>query len=121
MAGNKRAEGTEKERIAMDFLQSRGVKIVAANFHFHKCGEIDLIGYDEGYLVFFEVKYRKSDFSGNAAEAVNYKKQRTISRVADFYLLRYGVSVNSPMRFDVVAIDSSRINWHKNAFDYIPR
>ncbi len=76
---------------------------------------------DGAYLVFFEVKYRSSGFAGSAAEAVGIKKQYSISRVADFYLARYGHGLDTPVRFDVIAMDSFSLKWIKNAFDYIPR
>lgn len=54
---NKREKGAQKEEQVCACLLSRGVKIVERNFR-NRQGEIDVIGYDGGYLVFFEVKYR---------------------------------------------------------------
>ena len=56
---NKRFVGKQKEELAAEFLVGRGVKIIDKNFAC-KVGEIDLIGLDNGYLVFVEVKYRKN-------------------------------------------------------------
>ena len=66
---NKRVTGSEKERIAHQFLCKKGVRIVACNFRIRQ-GEIDLIGYDGRTLVFFEVKYRKNAICGSSSEAV---------------------------------------------------
>lgn len=67
---------------------------------------------------FVEVKYRHTSGSGGASAAVNYKKQKMISRASLFYLVRYGYPEDTPCRFDVVAIDGQNIQWIKNAFDY---
>ena len=57
MPYNKRNIGTEYEKLAEEYLVKNGVRILEKNFR-SRFGEIDLIGYDREYLVFFEVKYR---------------------------------------------------------------
>ena len=89
---------------------------MAKNFQC-KSGEIDLIARDGKYLVFVEVKYRSDKTSGYASAAVDWRKQRRISRAALFFLKRYGFG-EPPCRFDVIAIDGEQIEWIKNAFDY---
>ena len=77
---------------------------------------------DGDYLVFTEVKCRKSRAAGNPLEAVNVFKQRTIRRVAAFFLLRYGLKQDTPCRFDVYGIEADaggrvlRDYWIKDAF-----
>ena len=66
---NKRETGTRKEELAADFLTRRGVKILERNFRCRQ-GEIDLIGMDGQYLVFVEVKYRKTARNGMPAEGL---------------------------------------------------
>lgn len=117
---NKRKVGSDKELIARNYLEQNKVKIYEQNFRSHK-GEIDIIGYDDNTLVFFEVKYRKTDISGYASEAVGFSKQKTICRVSDYYRMIKQISEFYPCRFDVIAIDGDKIEWIKNAFDYIPR
>ena len=56
---NKRAVGENYEQMAAGYLQIRGARIVDCNFHSRR-GEIDLIMWESGYLVFVEVKYRRS-------------------------------------------------------------
>lgn len=117
---NNREKGAQKEEQVCAYLLSRGVKIKERNFRCRQ-GEIDIIGYDGGCLVFFEVKYRSSRSVGSAAEAVGYTKQRKICRVADYYRMIHHCGEDTPLRFDVVAIDGENIQWIKNAFYYMAR
>lgn len=115
---NTRAVGNNGEEIACQYLEQNGVKIKERNFRC-KLGEIDVIGYDEGYLVFFEVKYRKNSSKGSAVEAVDYRKQKKVCKVADYYRMIHRLDDNTAIRFDVVAIDAEEIRWFKNSFDYV--
>ena len=114
---NKRQIGTEKEKLAGAYLETNGYDIIEYNF---KCrqGEIDIIAKDGEYLVFCEVKYRSNEKKGTPFEAVDYKKQRIISRCALFYIMKHRLS-DIPCRFDVVSITDREIQVLKNAFDYI--
>ncbi len=117
---NTREKGAQKEEQVCAYLLSKGVRIVEKNFRCRQ-GEIDIIGYDGAYLVFFEVKYRSSAGRGRAAEAVGPAKQRKICRVADYYRVIHHCSESTPIRFDVAAIDGGRFSWIKNAFYYVAR
>ncbi len=105
--------------MAADYLVSQGLLILERNYRC-RMGEVDLIARDGNYLVFVEVKYRNSSRNGNAAEAVDWRKQRVISRVASFYLMSHHDTTNHPCRFDVIAIDQGTIHWYRNAFEYCP-
>jgi len=115
---NKRKTGMEWELRAYSYLSEKGVRIVEKNFR-NRHGEIDLIGYHEGYLVFFEVKYRKNSSKGTPEEAVGFMKQKQICQVATFYRYVHKVPWNMPIRYDVIAIEGDEIRWHKNAFAHI--
>lgn len=115
---NKRQTGAQKEQQVCAYLISKGVRMKAQNFRCRQ-GEIDLIGYDGDYLVFFEVKYRSRSSKGSAAEAVGYTKQKKICRVSDYYRMIHHCTEDTPIRFDVVAVEEGRIEWIKDAFDYI--
>ena len=117
---NKREKGAQKEEQVCAYLLSKGVKIKERNFRCRQ-GEIDIIGYDGEYLVFFEVKYRGTRNMGSAAEAVGPAKQRKICFVADYYRMLHRLGENVPIRFDVVAIDGETLRWIKNAFYYMAR
>lgn len=115
---NGRSIGADKEQLAADYLTENGMRIVARNFRARQ-GEIDIIGYEGGYLVFVEVKYRGSDTKGSALEAVNLKKQARICRTADYYRLIHHIGDDVNIRYDVVGIQGSEITWVKNAFMHV--
>lgn len=118
MRMNTRERGAQKEEQVCAYLFSQGVRIVARNFRSRQ-GEIDIVGYDGPYLVFFEVKYRSGKSMGSAAEAVGRVKQNKICRVADYYRYIHHCMEDTPLRFDVVAMDGENMQWIKNAFDYV--
>ena len=118
MRMKKKKKGAQKEEEVCAYLRSMGVKIVERNFRSRQ-GEIDMIGYDGGYLVFFEVKFRAGKSRGSAAEAVGLVKQRKICRVADYYRVLHHCAEDTPLRFDVVAVDGEQVTWIKDAFNYI--
>ena len=73
---------------------------------------------DGAYLVFVEVKYRKNNKKGGAAAAVSTAKQKTISRVADYYMKVHGICADQSVRFDVVAFDGEEMELIRDAFAY---
>lgn len=115
---NLRELGTEKEEEAIAFLKAQGYRILC---HSYRCrfGEIDVIGEEDGYLCFIEVKYRRDPLaSGFPEQAVDLKKQRVISRIAMFYLTYVKKDLSVPCRFDVVALEGEEIRLHRDAFPY---
>ena len=93
--------GAWGERLAAEFLRKKGYKLVSANY---KCrfGEIDLIVKNRKFLVFVEVKLRKSDRFARAAEFVDNRKQARIRMTASLYLS--DCSTKLQPRFDVIEI-----------------
>lgn len=98
---SKAALGDRGENAAARYLRNQGYKIIVRNY---RCsvGEVDIIARDRDTLVFVEVKTRVSD-EPMPEDQVNGDKQHQISKVAKYYLGRYGVP-QPPVRFDVVAI-----------------
>lgn len=115
---NTRKKGAVYEQTAIEYLQRQGVLILEHNYR-NRRGEIDIIGRDGEYTVFFEVKYRRDNANGYPAEAVNYGKQRTICRVADYYRMMHHMGDFTPVRYDVIAICGDEIAWYQNAFEHI--
>jgi putative endonuclease len=115
---NKRSVGSKEEERAARFLEENGLTVIAKNFRC-RFGEIDLIAKDGAYTVFVEVKYRKNADKGHPEEAVDYKKARTISKVADYFRVSKKLPADAGIRFDVIAVEGSSLKWYKNAFDHI--
>ena len=115
---NNRKVGEAQESLAVLELEKLGYKILQKNFRC-RIGEIDIIALHKGYLVFIEVKYRKNTKAGYAAEAVTWRKQQIISRVADYYIRTHCRKIPS-CRFDVAALDGEQFTIYENAFEYIP-
>ena len=115
---NKRAVGAKYENLAVDFLKKIGYDIIERNYRY-RGGEIDIVARDNEVLVMCEVKYRKSGGIKDAVMAVDYKKQRQISKVCAHYLSFRKIPSDTQIRFDVVAIDGAGEIMHiKNAFYY---
>ncbi len=114
---NKRRVGSDREDEAAAFLAKQGLKIVDRNYSC-RLGEIDIIARDTDYLVFVEVKYKKTAGAGYPEEAVGYTKAKKISRAAYNYMARKRLAEDTKVRFDVVAIEGESIRWHQNAFEF---
>ncbi len=118
---NSRQTGTDFEKKAVAYLKAKGYEILEKNYRIHK-GEIDIVAKDGMYIVFVEVKYRSHSYSGNAEEAVDIRKQRQISDVSVFYLHKKGYGLDTPCRYDVIALSGKGvINHIENAFYYCGR
>ena len=111
---NKRQIGSIGEDMAVEFLKSRGVKILERNYQ-NRFGEIDIIGREDNTLLFIEVKYRKNESFGYPLEAVGFAKREKIRKMARFFL-NENHYYHYNIRFDCIGIIGSQIDWIKGAF-----
>ena len=93
--------GAWGESLASNYLRKKGYKIVAANYSC-RFGEIDLIASNNKYLVFVEVKLRKSSKFAQACEFVDIHKQNRIRTTAELYLANEPTKLQP--RFDVIEV-----------------
>ena len=114
---NKRKTGSSYEELAAGYLEENGYRILGRNFR-SRTAEIDIIAMEGRYLVFAEVKQRRTARRGSGAESVDVRKQRRICRAASWYMLKYRVPAGTPVRFDVVSIDGDKITLYRNAFEW---
>ena len=99
--GRNNIVGAWGEALAAEYLRKKRYKIIAANYR-QKFGEIDLIVENRKYLVFVEVKLRKSDGFAGAAEFVDQHKQNRLRTTASMYLAANPTDLQP--RFDVIEI-----------------
>jgi len=105
-AGSERSSSTRsrilRRRHRAAHYRSQGFLILDRNF---RCplGELDLVARKNNLIVFVEVKTRRTEEHGAPETAVNYKKQRRIIRLSNYYLKQKKLWHLQP-RFDVIAI-----------------
>ena len=99
--GQNNLVGAWGESLAGEYLRKKRYKLVAANYR-TRYGEIDLIVSNRKYLVFVEVKLRKSDSFARAAEFVDFRKQQRLRITAEIYLSQNPTELQP--RFDVIEI-----------------
>ena len=109
------------ESLVAEELRRRGCRVVASGYR-TRFGEIDLIAEDGPYLLFVEVKLRKSDRFAPGRAFVDRGKQERIRTTAENYLAQ-NPTERQP-RFDVAevyahqgtATAQPRIVYLENAF-----
>ena len=103
---NKRSQGSLYEQKARAYLETQGLKFIAANQTF-KCGELDLVMADGDTVVFVEVRQSKSNRFGSAVESIDYRKQQKWFNAANMWLFtkRKQSLDTAKCRFDVVAFE----------------
>jgi putative endonuclease len=115
-AGVRQQTGAAGERLAARWYDRHGFEIVERNW---RCaaGEIDLVCRRGTLLVVCEVKTRRSDRYGTAAEAVTPAKQRRLRRLAAAYLAgRTRPFAVREIRFDVATVTRSGVEVLEAAF-----
>jgi putative endonuclease len=107
------------EDLAHRYLRRHGCTIVARRYRPNSGGgEIDIVVWHRGTLVFVEVKARASVEFGTPDRAVDAEKQRYLARAGRDYARRAGVEWKQ-VRFDIVGIILSKppqIEWLQDAF-----
>ena len=93
--------GSWGENVAADYLIKKKYRLVSMNYRC-RFGEIDLIVSNRQYLVFVEVKLRKTDKFASAYEHVDPRKQNRIRTTAEIFLSEYQTDLQP--RFDVIEI-----------------
>jgi len=100
---NRRALGSEAEKIAEQYLRERGYIFIARNWRC-RSGEIDLIFRDQEVIVFVEVRSRSNPSRyGMAIESIDARKQRQVRGTAEVFLYQQRLS-SYAVRFDVITI-----------------
>lgn len=99
--GRPNLAGPWGEALAADYLRRKKYAILGCNFR-TRFGEIDIIAQTRTYIVFAEVKLRKTDRFGQPREFVGQGKQARIKTAAEAWLQAFP-NPRQP-RFDVIEI-----------------
>lgn len=118
VATTTRDVGEQFESLARRHLERAGLQLIASNVHCRQ-GEIDLVMNDGETVVFVEVRYRRSNRSGDGFDSVGPAKRNKLIRAASIYLAANPKLARRPCRFDVVAVtdDGADVQWQRHAFE----
>ncbi|SPE41495.1 conserved hypothetical protein [Candidatus Sulfopaludibacter sp. SbA3] len=107
------------EDLAHRYLRSHGCTVVARNYRPRGgSGEIDLVAWHSGRLLFIEVKTRGSANFGAPEAAVDQEKRENLRYAARDYARRTNIEWPRT-RFDIVSIvleTPTKIEWIRDAF-----
>lgn len=105
------------EKMAVEFLQKNGYKILETNWTFQKA-EVDIIAQKENILAIVEVKTRSSIDFGLPQDFVKPKKIQLLVKAVNEYVTSNDLDVE--VRFDIIAIHSIKESYSlehlENAF-----
>ena len=99
--GRSNLLGAWGEALAAQYLRKKRYEVIACGWRC-RFGEIDLIVKNRKYLVFVEVKLRKSDGFASAMEYVDRRKQDRLRMTASLYLSQNETKLQP--RFDVIEV-----------------
>ena len=97
--------GQTGEAEAVNHLKSKGYAIICQNYDL-PMGEIDIVAKKRKRLYFVEVKTSlESRFDSFSPEQrVDTRKRRRLQGLAELYLIREGVSLDTEWQIDVIAV-----------------
>jgi putative endonuclease len=107
--------GARAEDLCAELMRRAGLRVLARNWRCRH-GEIDLVAEERGTLVFAEVRFRRDERFGGAAESITAAKRARLVAAAQLYLAG---RPQADCRFDVLLLDAlelERVRWIRNAF-----
>jgi putative endonuclease len=115
----RRETGIRGESLACEFLGKNGYSIIEKNY---RCpgGEVDIVARQKDYLVFVEVRTKRSRWFGSPEESITPIKMERLRNIAAYYWQSHS-DLPESWRIDVVAIQMnhrgrvSRIELIENA------
>ncbi|MGI6029392.1 MAG: YraN family protein [Candidatus Heteroscillospira sp.] len=100
-AESTKLKGARGEETAAEYLRRKGYTVVGLNYRV-RGGEIDIIAQNRKYLVFVEVKTRKSARFAQGREYVTPAKMQRLILAAQLYLASNPTRLQP--RFDVIEV-----------------
>lgn len=115
----KQTQGLLAEDCAAEYLRHNGLSLLQRNA-LYSVGELDLVMRDGDTLVFVEVRQRKSDLFGGAAQSIDRRKMKKCALAAQCWMKQHAHFAHMPCRFDAVMLTGTennwKIDWIRNAF-----
>ena len=106
--------GMQAEDLALAFLLQQGLRLRTRNYTC-RLGEIDLVLEEGNTVVFVEVRQRRSQNFGGAAESITVRKRAKLLATARHFLARQHTL--PACRFDAVLVDGEgKVQWIRDAF-----
>ncbi len=109
--------GISGERLAVEYLTTKGFRILAQNYRYLKA-EVDIIAQKDNCLIAVEVKTRSSTAFGAPEEFLKPAQIQRIIKAVDHFVTSKDLDVE--VRFDIIAIILSKqapqIEHIENAF-----
>lgn len=93
--------GFKGEKLAREFLKSKGYKIIERNYRNGR-NEIDIIANKDDLMIFVEVKARSGNAFGEPEDAVDHRKSEKIIDAAENYI--FDKNWHGDIRFDIISI-----------------
>ena len=115
-SGSKQRQGVGRrgEELAAAYLQELGYELIARNWR-TRAGELDIIAFEKGVLVFLEVKTRGSRQFGEPWEFVDREKQQILRRTAEEFIADQDLG-DYAYRFDIISVVGTDVEHFRNAF-----
>jgi putative endonuclease len=107
--------GRRGEELVARTYEQLGYAVLARNWRAGRSGEIDLVATRRRALVVCEVKTRSSTRFGAPAEAVDWRKQRRLRRLAAEFIAAFDLRPLT-VRFDVASVLGSEVQLIEAAF-----
>ncbi len=100
---NRKTTGSLGEKLAKQLLKKKGYRILEQNY---KCkhGEIDIIAEKKGYLVFIEVRTKRTKEFGTPEESMTPAKKQKLINLAYSYINAHE-KLPSSWRIDFVGVE----------------
>ena len=113
---NRELIGRWAEDTAAEFLRKQGVKILDRNVR-ERFSEIDIVGDDDGELIFAEVRCRRANPVMSALDTLGPQKWRRLARGAELYVMRK--QWTGSWRVDLIAGDVDGSRWRLKWYRYL--
>ncbi len=101
MTDHRHLLGRRAEEAAARYLEAHGYRVLARNWRTVE-GELDIVAERDGVLAFVEVRARRGQAMGTAAESITPRKRRRLLRAALAYLQETGATLEP--RLDVILL-----------------